>query len=99
MTEDLGRILDTMAFHAMSTKDLVNSIADHVMKRHIFSLVTSRNLTDREATAKRIDELVEKHGSIGGSLTRKRLLSLVLKRVRNRQWKEYRSRVNGYQNP
>ncbi|HUW15028.1 MAG TPA: hypothetical protein VM537_35245 [Anaerolineae bacterium] len=99
MTENLGRILDAMAFHAMSNKQLIDKIADHVVERRKSSALYHRyNRSDRQLVEHRIAELVEKFGSIGGNLTRAKLTSLVLKKIRNLRNKEYRKRWNAHQN-
>lgn len=97
MTENYGYILDALAFHSMSTKQLVELIADYVIERRSMALYYRYNQSDKALIEHRIDELVRKYGSIGGKLTRVKLTSKVLKRVRSRRWRSYLSR-NGNQN-
>ena len=85
MDDELGRILDAMAFHSMSNRSLIELIANQVVERQQRRVYFRYNLSTLDMIKMSIDELVVKYGSVGGSLTRVKLAALVLKRIRSKE--------------
>jgi len=91
MTDDYGELLETLAFQSMSTKTLIGKIADALVEESWSVPVwhPHHHFVTRERVEARVAELVERHGSIGGNLTRVKLVSKIMKRVRTLRWKKH----------
>lgn len=79
---DYGNILDQLAFCSMSTKRLIERIAVDMMRGRDAAHWNYDYIT-QERVELHVKHLVKTYGSLGGNMTRKRLINAVMKRIRS----------------
>jgi hypothetical protein len=92
--DDLGHILETIAFKAMSQKQLVERVYQDTYHAQ---LQGASRFPTRECVIRRVDQLAEKYGTLG--ITRRKLVELVMRRAKNarsrawrNEWRKWRSK-------
>ncbi|MGD9726500.1 MAG: hypothetical protein AB7L09_02835 [Nitrospira sp.] len=90
--DNLGFILDQMAFKSMSKKDLVNRIVDETVGSKDMTSIQYRS--PRLKLVERIDHYAERYGNLG--LSRRKLLQLAQKELKRRENKTSRERWSAH---